>query len=60
MKHQNLGLKKLIRVKFTPKRDNEAEISSMSPSSEQMTRATAPNARFVISSRWIFDPNQLV
>ena len=40
VKHENLVPKKLITVTFPPQRDNEADISKDSPSSEGMQGIT--------------------
>ena len=39
-KDENLELNKFIKVKFPPQRDNEVEISRVSPSSEAMQGIT--------------------
>ena len=36
LKHENLVSNKLIKVKFLPSRDNKADLSSVSPSSERI------------------------
>ena len=40
-KHQNLVTRKLVRVKFPPRRDKEAGVSRVSPSSELERRLSA-------------------
>ena len=50
VKQENLESNKLIRVKFQTSKDDEAGVSSVSPSSERMIRVTleSRNISFVI------------
>ena len=52
VKHENFVSKMFIRFKFSPSKDNEVGVSSVSSSHRGMGRASARNFNFVIFLRW--------
>ena len=53
--YQPSQLRLLMRVKFPPCKNNEADVSSVGPWSQRRQRANALNVSFIITSGWKFN-----
>ena len=58
VKHKNMISNKLLRVKFLPLKDDEADDVSVRSLSEQLTNSQITS--FAILLQWKFDPYEFV